>query len=96
MAIELMRERKDSSRDSPWRTARAQLDEVAELMALPAGVHETLRVPKRALIVAVPFRRDDGTVEVCQGYRVHHNVTRGPAKGGLRYHPAVEIGRAHV
>ena len=76
---------------SAWDTALAQLDEAAELMGLAPGVHEVLRNPKRALIVSVPFRRDDGTVEVAQGYRVQHNVTRGPAKGGVRYHPAVDL-----
>jgi len=77
--------------DSAWATALAQLDEVAELMGLAPGVHETLRSPKRALIVAVPFRRDDGSTKVVQGYRVHHNVTRGPAKGGIRYYPGVDL-----
>ncbi len=81
----------DPSKDSPWENALAQLDEVAELMGLAPGVHETLRSPKRALIVSVPFRKDDGSTQVCQGYRVHHNVTRGPAKGGIRYHPAVGL-----
>ncbi|MDQ4095529.1 MAG: Glu/Leu/Phe/Val dehydrogenase [Actinomycetota bacterium] len=60
-------------------------------MGLAPGVHETLRSPKRALIVSVPFRREDGSTQVCQGYRVHHNVTRGPAKGGIRYHPDVTL-----
>jgi glutamate dehydrogenase (NAD(P)+) len=77
--------------DAPWETALAQLDEVAELMGLAPGVHETLRSPKRALIVAVPFRLDDGSTMVVQGYRVHHNVTRGPAKGGIRYYPFVDL-----
>jgi glutamate dehydrogenase (NAD(P)+) len=77
--------------DSAWDNARAQLDEVAELMGLPQGVHEILRAPKRALVVSVPFRMDDGTTRVYEGYRVHHNVTRGPAKGGVRYHPAVNL-----
>jgi glutamate dehydrogenase (NAD(P)+) len=81
----------DTSPESAWETALAQLDEVSELMGLSPSVHETLRSPKRALIVSVPFRRDDGTVTVCQGYRVHHNVTRGPAKGGIRYHPALGL-----
>ncbi len=77
--------------DSAWDTALAQLDEVAELMGLAPGVHQTLRSPKRALIVSVPFRMDDGSTRVYQGYRVHHNVTRGPAKGGIRYHPDVGL-----
>jgi glutamate dehydrogenase (NAD(P)+) len=81
----------DTSRDSAWDTALAQLDEAAELMGLAPGVHEILRAPKRALIVSVPFRMEDGSTRVCQGYRVHHNVTRGPAKGGIRYHPDVDL-----
>jgi glutamate dehydrogenase (NAD(P)+) len=68
----------DPSLESAWETALAQLDEVAEIMGLAPGVHEILRHPKRALIVSVP-------------YRVHHNVTRGPAKGGIRYHPSVGL-----
>ena len=82
---------RDTSGDSAWETALAQLDEVAELMGLAPGVHEILRAPKRALLVSVPFRKDDGSTQVCQGYRVHHNVTRGPAKGGIRYHPDVTL-----
>jgi glutamate dehydrogenase (NAD(P)+) len=77
--------------DSAWETALAQLDEVAELMGLAPGVHEILRAPKRTLIVSVPFRLDDGSTRVYDGYRVHHNVTRGPAKGGIRYHPLVGL-----
>src|SRR5215210_6440282 len=81
----------DPSQDSAWETALAQLDEAAELMGLAPGVHEILRAPKRSLSVSVPFRLDAGSTRVCQGYRVHHNVTRGPAKGGLRYHPSVDL-----
>ncbi len=81
----------DPSADSAWETALSQLDEAAELMGLAPGVHATLRAPKRALIVSVPFRMDDGSTRVYQGYRVHHNVTRGPAKGGIRYHPDVGL-----
>ena len=78
---------RDTSYESAWETALAQLEEVAEQMGLAPGVYEIFRRPKRALIVSVPFRLDDGSTRVCQGYRVHHNVTRGPAKGGIRYHP---------
>jgi len=80
-----------SSHDTAWETALAQLDEVAELMGLAPGVHAILRNPKRSLIVSVPFKMDDGSTRVYQGYRVHHNVTRGPAKGGIRYHPDVGL-----
>ncbi|MDQ3784820.1 MAG: Glu/Leu/Phe/Val dehydrogenase [Actinomycetota bacterium] len=85
------REQSDASHESAWETALAQLDEVAELMGLAPGVHQLLRAPKRALTVSVPFRMDDGSTRVYQGHRVHHNVTRGPAKGGIRYHQDVTI-----
>jgi glutamate dehydrogenase (NAD(P)+) len=77
--------------ETAWDTALAQLDEAAELMGLAPGVHKVLRSPKRSLSVSVPFRLDDGSVRVCMGYRVHHNVTRGPAKGGIRYYPTVDL-----
>jgi glutamate dehydrogenase (NAD(P)+) len=80
-----------SGEDSAWETALAQLDEAAEIMGLEEGVHQILRSPKRSLVVSVPFRMDDGSTRVYQGYRIHHNVTRGPAKGGIRYHPAVGL-----
>ncbi len=80
-----------AEKTSAWATALAQLDEIAELMGLAPGVHAILRSPKRALIVSVPFRRDDGSTSVYEGFRVHHNVTRGPAKGGIRYHPDVGL-----
>jgi len=60
-------------------------------MNLDPGVHEVLRNPRRALEVSVPTRMDDGTVRVFTGYRVHHNTSRGPSKGGIRYHPAVTL-----
>jgi glutamate dehydrogenase (NAD(P)+) len=60
-------------------------------MNLDPGVHAVLAHPKRSLAVAVPIRLDDGIVKVFTGYRVHHNTTRGPSKGGIRYHPAVTL-----
>ena len=92
MVIEQTTSPLEAPGDTAWETALAQLDEAAELMGLAPGVHTTLRSPKRALIVSVPFRMDDGSTRVYQGYRVHHNVTRGPAKGGIRYHPDVGLG----
>ena len=76
---------------NPWEAALEYLDEAAELMNLDAGVHAILRQPKRALMVSVPVRMDDATIEVFQGFRVQHDVTRGPAKGGIRYHPGVSL-----
>jgi glutamate dehydrogenase (NAD(P)+) len=79
------------SSGSAWDIALSQLDEAAGIMNLDPGVLEILRNPRRALEVAIPVRMDDGTVEVFTGYRVHHNTSRGPSKGGLRYHPAVTL-----
>jgi glutamate dehydrogenase (NAD(P)+) len=77
--------------DNPWEAALEYLDEAAELMALDPGVHQILRQPKRSLMVSIPVRMDSGEIKVFTGYRVHHDVTRGPAKGGIRYHPRVSL-----
>nr|WP_100423739.1 Glu/Leu/Phe/Val dehydrogenase [Sediminihabitans luteus] len=61
------------------------------MLGLDAGVHEMLATPRREVHVAVPLRRDDGSTVLFRGYRVQHNVSRGPGKGGLRYHPSVDI-----
>jgi glutamate dehydrogenase (NAD(P)+) len=76
---------------SAWDTALRQLDDAAQEMNLEPGVHEVLRHPRRALEVSVPTRMDDGSVRVFKGYRVHHSTSRGPSKGGIRYHPAVTL-----
>jgi glutamate dehydrogenase (NAD(P)+) len=60
-------------------------------MNLDPSVHEVLRFPKRTLEVAVPVRMEDGNVKNFTGYRVHHNTSRGPSKGGIRYHPDVHL-----
>jgi glutamate dehydrogenase (NAD(P)+) len=72
--------------------ALRQLRSVAEHIDLDAGVLERLSQPKRALVVSVPIRMDDGRTEGFLGFRVQHSLTSGPAKGGLRYHPAVDLG----
>jgi glutamate dehydrogenase (NAD(P)+) len=74
-----------------WATALSQLDEAAEFMGLEHGLHEVFRTPKRILTVAIPVRMDTNHVEVFTGFRVHHSLARGPAKGGLRYHPEVSV-----
>jgi len=74
------------------RTALDQLDRVAKRLALDPDVHECLRYPRRALVVSIPVRRDDGHTEVFQGYRVHHSTVLGPTKGGVRYAPDVTLG----
>jgi len=72
--------------------AQKQLDEIALEMGLDAELHERLRYPKRSLIVSIPVRLDNGKVHTFTGYRVHHDVSLGPAKGGIRYHPEVNLG----
>lgn len=76
---------------NPWQVALAQLDRVAKKMNLDPNLHEILKYPKRELHVSIPIRMDDGTTKTFMGYRVQHNLGRGPAKGGIRYHPDVDI-----
>ena len=71
--------------------ALQQLDAVAERIKLDPGIHKRLRQPQRALIVSVPTLMDDGRLEVFTGYRVQHDLTMGPTKGGIRYHPDVNL-----
>src|SRR5438874_8478273 len=75
-----------------FQMALRQLASVAGHIDLDAGVLERLSMPKRALVVSVPIRMDDGRTEGFLGFRVQHSLTSGPAKGGLRYHPAVDLG----
>ena len=83
--------------DSPMlRTALAQLDEVAGRLQLEQDIRERLRHPRRALVVSIPVRMDDGKTAVFTGYRVHHNSVLGPTKGGLRYDSEVSLGRGHA
>ncbi|MCW8132992.1 MAG: Glu/Leu/Phe/Val dehydrogenase [Planctomycetota bacterium] len=74
-----------------WEQSLRQLDATAKSINLEPSVHEVLRHCKRTLEVAVPVKMDNGTLQVFQGYRVHHNQFRGPAKGGLRYHHEVSM-----
>jgi glutamate dehydrogenase (NAD(P)+) len=69
--------------------ADAMLEKAAQRLGLDAGMRDWLRVPERKLEVAVPIKMDDGTIRVFTGYRVQHSTARGPAKGGIRYHPGV-------
>jgi glutamate dehydrogenase (NAD(P)+) len=71
--------------------AMAQFDAAADHLGLEPSLRAILRVPQREYTVHFPVTLDDGTVRVFSGYRVQHNVARGPAKGGLRYHPATDL-----
>jgi glutamate dehydrogenase (NAD(P)+) len=68
-----------------------QFDATADHLALDPGIRAVLRSPHRELTVRFPVKRDDGSIEVFTGYRVQHNVARGPAKGGLRFHPDTDL-----
>ncbi len=72
-------------------SALTQLAEAVRQLGLDDGLHALLATPRRSLQVAIPLRRDDGDVEVLTGYRVQHNLSRGPAKGGVRYHPNTDL-----
>lgn len=74
-----------------YRNAVLSLEEAASTMNLDRNILERLKTPKRALIVSVPIRCDDGTIKVFEGYRVQHNMTLGPGKGGIRFHPGVNL-----
>ncbi|HLY64798.1 MAG TPA: Glu/Leu/Phe/Val dehydrogenase dimerization domain-containing protein, partial [Chloroflexota bacterium] len=76
---------------NPYDMAIQQFDNVVDLLKLDPGIAEVLRHPQRELIVHFPVRLDDGSVRVFTGFRVHHNIARGPAKGGLRFDSAVNI-----
>jgi glutamate dehydrogenase (NAD(P)+) len=77
--------------NSPWHTYLSQVDRVVPYLGRLAKWADTLKHPKRALIVDIPIEMDDGSVRHFEGYRVQHNLSRGPGKGGVRYHPDVTL-----
>ena len=79
--------------DNPlFSQVQQQFEDAANRLSLDENVFFRLRVPDKALIVSVPFRNDDGSIRVVPGYRVQHNDVLGPFKGGVRYHPNVNLG----
>ena len=76
---------------NPFRIAQIQFDMAAEYLKLDPGLRQILRTPKRVMEVSIPVKMDNGQTKVFTGFRVQHNVSRGPAKGGLRYHPNVTL-----
>src|SRR4051812_42696487 len=71
--------------------AHSQLAEAIAFHGYDEGTHAMLKASRRELTVSIPLRRDDGTVEVLTGYRIQHNISRGPAKGGLRFSASVNV-----
>jgi glutamate dehydrogenase (NAD(P)+) len=76
---------------NPYDVAVAQFDEAADRLGLSQAMRAILRLPKRELIVNFPVRMDNGDIEMFTGYRVQHNINRGPAKGGIRFSPEVSL-----
>jgi len=76
---------------NPFRISQIQFDLAAEYLKLDPGLRQVLRTPKRVLEVSIPTKMDNGQLKVFTGYRVQHNIARGPAKGGIRYHPNVTL-----
>ncbi|HEY0943892.1 MAG TPA: Glu/Leu/Phe/Val dehydrogenase [Opitutaceae bacterium] len=75
-----------------FKMACRQFDKAADAINLPENLRDRTKYPKRCLAVALPIRRDDGTITVFEGYRVQHNLSTGPSKGGIRFHQNVTIG----
>ncbi len=76
---------------NPFDIAKQQFLTAAEIIGLDESLKAVLINPKRQLLVSIPVKMDDGTIQVFEGFRVQHNVARGPAKGGIRYHPQVTL-----
>ncbi len=81
----------ETKRRSAYEVALAQFDEAARYLNLPDDIKEFLRTPKRELIVHFPVIMDNGKIRMFTGYRVHHSTVKGPTKGGIRYHPDVDL-----
>jgi len=77
--------------ESALDTAREQLQRAVDLLGLSENDWQTLSTPRRILEVAVPLRRDNGDVEMYKGFRVQYSTTRGPSKGGVRFHPSIDM-----
>ena len=76
---------------NPFRIAQLQFDMAAEYLKLDPGLRQVLRTPKRILEISAPVKMDNGQIKVFTGFRVQHSIARGPAKGGIRYHPSVTL-----
>jgi glutamate dehydrogenase (NAD(P)+) len=87
MIPKLIMENTMSKAHNAFAMAQKQFDEVAELLDLDPAVREFLRNPQRELAVRLPVKMDDGTTKTFQGFRIRHSTARGPAKGGIRWHP---------
>ncbi|HEX9011367.1 MAG TPA: Glu/Leu/Phe/Val dehydrogenase dimerization domain-containing protein [Holophagaceae bacterium] len=80
-----------AARPNLFENVNRQFDEAADVLGLSQEIRELLKTPYREITVTMPIRMDDGSLRVFRGYRVQHNGVRGPQKGGLRYHPGVDL-----
>jgi glutamate dehydrogenase (NAD(P)+) len=83
-----------NSQLNPLENAERQFDEAAARLKLDPGVMNMLKRPRRATIQWLPVMMDDGTIRMFEGFRVQHNIARGPAKGGIRFTPTCRSGRS--
>jgi len=85
------RDNRFSSEDNPFEAMMSRFDDAARRLKLEPGLYKVLRAPEKQLTVSIPIMRDNGEIEVFTGFRVQHNTSRGPAKGGIRFDMAVSI-----
>src|SRR6266545_4107091 len=87
----ILEERESHLRENPFELARRQLRRVAECFEIEESLVNVLQECKKSIEVSIPTQMDDGSVHTFTGFRVTHNVARGPSKGGIRYHPDVTL-----
>ena len=91
MSTALVDDIKEFKEDNPFESMMSRFDRAAQLLNLDPDLYAVMRVPNRELKVYIPTRMDSGRIQVFEGFRVQHNFARGPAKGGIRYSPDVNI-----
>jgi glutamate dehydrogenase (NAD(P)+) len=91
VTLTAVQERVSHLRENPYEIARDQLRKVAQTFSIDDNLVNVLSACKKAVTVSIPVTMDDGSINVFEGYRVTHNVARGPSKGGIRYHPDVTV-----
>jgi len=91
MTTALVDDIKEIKEDNPFESMMSRFDRAAQLLNLDSDLYAVMRVPNRELKVYIPTRMDSGRIQVFEGFRVQHNFARGPAKGGIRYSPDVNI-----
>jgi glutamate dehydrogenase (NAD(P)+) len=91
MSNALVDDIREIKEDNPFESMMSRFDRAAQLLHLDSDLYAVMRVPNRELKVYIPTRMDSGRIQVFEGFRVQHNFARGPAKGGIRYSPDVNI-----